>query len=178
MIAVVLAIVSACGGNDAHRSRATEEAAVYSAVINEQLEVSFSYLMGDPIIILNHTDYESIADDYLYDSASSLDKDTLENFKEANKESEPLDIPLSLNKPYEYVSLPDDNKGWTEFYEKYPKAISITSLSKVGFNDDLDQALVYVAYYCGNECGLDSVYFLVRRGDLWKVESTIQRSIS
>ena len=178
VLVVALSLISACGKNDLHRSRATEEAAVYSALINEQLEVPFSYLMGDPILIVNSTDYEPIDDDYLYASALSLDKDTLEDFKEVNKESQPLDVPLSLNKPYEYISLPNDNNGWIEFSKKYPKAISITSLSKIGLNKEFDQALVYMAYYCGNECGLDSIYFLVREGDIWRVESTVGRSVS
>ena len=34
--------------------------------------------------------------------------------------------------------------GWQLFYEKYPDAPGITALSRVGFNQTLDQALVYV----------------------------------
>src|SRR5687767_9856326 len=108
VLVVVLSLISACGKNEIHRSRTTEEAAVYSTLINEQLKVPFSYLMGDPILIVNSTDYESVDDDYLYDNAPSLDKDTLEDFKDVNKESQPLDVPLSLNKSYEYISLPND----------------------------------------------------------------------
>jgi len=178
VLVVVLSLISACGKNDIHRSRATEEAAVYSALINEQLEVPFSYLIGDPILIVNSTDYESVDDDYLYDNAPSLGKDTLEDFKEVNKEPQPLNVPLSLNKPYEYIALPSDDNGWIELSEKHPQAISITSVSKIGFNKEFDQALVYMAYYCGNECGLDSIYFMVRKGEIWRVEITIGRSVS
>jgi hypothetical protein len=59
-----------------------------------------------------------------------------------------------------------------EFAQKYPNAISITTLSKIGFNKKLDQALIYMAYRCGDECGSANIYFLVRKGDIWKVEDS------
>lgn len=170
---VVMFLILACGMKNTGRSRVVEEATVYSALINEQLEVPFSYLMGDPIIIVNSTVYDTVNDDYLYDSTPSLYKNTIEDFKEVNKESQTLDVSLSLNKPYEYITLPIDENGWIELEQKYPNAISITSLSKIGFNKELDQALVFMSYYCGNKCGLGNIYFLVRKEGTWKIENTI-----
>jgi len=166
-------LISACGNDGVQRSRNIEEPAVYSALINDQLEVPFSYLMGDPIIIVNSSYYETVEDDYLFDELKSLDKDTLEDFKAVNQVSQVLDLPLTVNKPYEYIVLPNDEAGWMEFAQKYPNAISITTLSKIGFNKKLDQALVYMAYRCGNECGSANIYFLVRKGDIWKVEGSV-----
>src|SRR5688572_24509571 len=170
---VILSLISACGMKNIERSRSVEEAAVYSALINEQLEVPFSYLMGDPVLIVNSTISDKVDDDYLYESAPDLDKDTVEDFKAVNRESQTLDLSLSLNKPYEYITLPSDENGWLEFEQKYPNAISITSLSKIGFNKKLDQALVYMSNYCGNECGVGDIYFLIRKGDTWKIENVI-----
>ena len=55
---VVMFLILACGMKNTERSRVVEEATVYSALINEQLEIPFSYLMGDPIIIVNSTVYD------------------------------------------------------------------------------------------------------------------------
>jgi len=170
---LVVLFISACGKGEIQRTRSVEELAVYSALINDQLEVEFSYLMGDPIIIVNRSYYEGVRDDYLFDELKSVDKDTLADFKTVNRVSQILDMPLSVNKPYEYIVLPTDENGWAEFEQKYPHAISITTLSKIGFNEKLDQALVYMAYYCGNECGSANIYFLVREGDTWTVEGLV-----
>jgi hypothetical protein len=170
---LIVLFISACGQGDIQRVRSVEEPAVYSALINDQLGVDFSYLMGDPIIIINSSEYETIEDGYLLSELKSVDKATLEDFKTANQISQPLGMQLSVNKAYEYIAWPTDENGWTEFEQKYPDAISITTLSKVGFNKRLDQALVYMAYYCGNECGSANIYFLVREGDIWKVEGSV-----
>jgi len=170
---LIVLFISACGQGDIQIVRSVEEPAIYSALINDQLGVDFSYLMGDPIIIINSSKYETIEDGYLLSELKSVDKATLEDFKTANQISQPLGMQLSVNKAYEYIAWPTDENGWTEFEQKYPDAISITTLSKVGFNKRLDQALVYMAYYCGNECGSANIYFLVREGDIWKVEGSV-----
>ena len=180
ILAMILVVfcVSACGGTKLQQSRSIEEPAVYSALINQQLEVPFSYLMGDLILIVNRSSYETVEDNYLFDELKAVHKDTLEDFKTVNQVSQTLDMQLSVNKPYEYVVLPIDENGWTDFEQKYPNAISITTLSKVGLNQKLDQALVYMAYYCGNECGSANIYFLVREGESWKVKGSINISMA
>jgi hypothetical protein len=45
--------------------------------------------------------------------------------------------------------------------------------SKIGFNDEMNQALVYMAHICGNECGVGNIYFLVQNGDTWEIEGTL-----
>lgn len=180
VVSLILAvlIISACASRPTQRSRSDEEIAVYSALINEQLEVPFGYLMGDPIIIVNRTSYESVEDDILYAGAPSLDNDTVKNFREENIGRYTLDLPLSVNKPYEYMSWPTDENGWMEFGQKFPHAITITAISKIGFNKKMNQALVYMAYYCGTECGMANVYFMTRKGDTWMIEATIEIWVS
>lgn len=170
---LIALFISACGKSEVQRSRGVEELAVYSALINDQLSVDFSYLMGDPILIVTSSEYETIEDNYLLGELKSVDKDTLEDFKTTNQVSQGLDMPLSVNKPYEYITWPTDENSWAEFEQKYPNAITITTLSKIGFNKKFDQALVYMAYFCGNECGSANIYFLVREGDTWTVKGSV-----
>lgn len=172
-LVLIIFLISACEKNDVQRSRNIEESAVYSALINDQLEVPFSYLMGDPILIVNSSELEIADFRYLIGEFKPLDRDTLEDFKNANQVSQVLNMPLTVNKPYEYIVLPKDDNDWMELANTYPNAISITTLSKIGFNKKFDQALVYMAYRCGVECGSANIYFLTRKGDAWTVEGSV-----
>jgi len=177
-LVLIVFLISACGNDGIQRSRNIEEPAVYSALINDLLEVPFSFLNSDPIIIINSTYYETTEDDRLFNELKSLNKDTLEDFKSVNQVSQVLDLPLTVNKPYEYTALPNDETDWIEFLQKYPNAISITRFSKIGFNKKLNQALVYMRLDCGSECGHAIIYLLVRKGDTWKVEKWVRLWIS
>jgi hypothetical protein len=173
-------LISACGNNAALRSRATEEAAVYSTLLNDELAEPFGYLLGDPIIIVDrtykNTFYETIDDKYLLENASALDKETVEDFHTVNIDSQIIDLPLSVGKPYEYIRVVTES-DWEQL-KNYPNAISITNFSKIGFNQKLDQALVYMAFYCGTECGKANIYFLVRKGDIWEIKNVINVWVS
>lgn len=170
----VLFISSGCGNNETPRTRNIEEAKVYSALINNQLEDPLGYLsLGEPIVFINYSYFEDFEDDYLFSTIKSIDNETVEDFRKNNQTSDLLDTPLTINKKYEYVPLPSNDTEWLQFQENYPNVISIATLSKIGFNSKLDQALVYMAYYCGDECGLAKIYFLVRKGDLWNVKGSL-----
>jgi uncharacterized lipoprotein YehR (DUF1307 family) len=176
MVVIVIAFfISACGKNDIQRSRAVEEAAVYSTLLNDELDEPFSYLLGDPIIIVDRTYkskfYDTVGDDQLYENAPSLDKDTLDDFHAVNTDSQIIDFHLSVNKQYVYLRVTNES-DWEQL-KNYPHAISVTNFSKTGFNKDLDQALAYMAFYCGTECGKANIYFLVRKGDIWEIKSVI-----
>ncbi|MBN8656417.1 MAG: hypothetical protein J0M11_11815 [Anaerolineae bacterium] len=171
----VLLLSSGCGNNnEIPKTRNVEESKVYSALINKQLEDPLGYLsLGEPIVFINYSYFEDFEDDYLFSTIKSIDDETVEDFRKINQTSEMLSTSLTINKQYEYVPLPSDETGWLQFQENYPNVITIATLSKIGFNNKLDQALVYMAYYCGDECGLAKIYFLVRKGDLWDVKGSL-----
>lgn len=181
MISLVFVfIISACGKNNVSRSRAAEEAAVYSALLNDELSEPFGYLLGDPIIIVDMTYtnpfYDTVEDDRFFENAKSLEKETLENFHTVNADSQILNFPLSVNKEYVYLRVTTES-DWEQL-QNYPNAISVTNFSKIGFNQELDQALVYMAFYCGQECGKANIYFLTRKGDMWEIKSVINVWVS
>ena len=95
----------------------------------------------------------------------------MEYFHVVNADSQIIDFPLSVNKEYVYLRVTTES-DWEQL-KNYPKAISITNFSKIGFNKELDQALVYMAFYCGQECGTANIYFLVRKGDIWEIKNFI-----
>ena len=109
------------------------------------------------IVLLEHTDmapaYHGRATlDYVKKHAPAVLPETLDDFESKNQESYPLEHAFDLT--VEYVLIGDVEKsaafggrtqGWIDFYAKYPRSQGITWLSRVGFNSDRNQALVYMA---------------------------------
>ncbi len=60
-------------------------------------------------------------------------------------------------------------KGWKEFNKRYPNAPGIFVLSRIGFNHDHTEAVMYAAKACGNLCGDGQYVWLVKRGGAWAV---------
>jgi hypothetical protein len=68
--------------------------------------------------------------------------------------------------------------GWADFYKKYPRANGLIFFSKIGFNKQRDQALVYAGSACGGLCGDGSYVLLRRRADKWAIEKAVRVWIS
>jgi hypothetical protein len=61
--------------------------------------------------------------------------------------------------------------SWKQFYRTYPGAHGILTFSRVGFNSDKSQAVVYMKYD-GNVMSHYGAYFLlVRKGGLWEFQT-------
>ena len=171
LTAVMIAafLISACGESNVSRSRVTEEAAVYSALLNSELEQPHGIVLEDSIFIINTTygisSYAIAQDNFLFESVTTLDQETVKDFQTVNQDTDVMDVSLSVGKPYEYVSL--------EQLKNYPEDVSVMGFSKVGFNSELNQALAYMLYDCGTECGAASIYFLVRQENIWELEKAI-----
>jgi hypothetical protein len=61
--------------------------------------------------------------------------------------------------------------AWHDFFGKYPNASVVTRLSRVGFNPNKDQAMVYMDRFCGPRCGSGGYWFLVKDSPGWKVKT-------
>ncbi len=103
---------------------------------------------------------------------SELLADTIANFKLRNLAIDFLSnrfrtpLPTILITHKEEAELSDKSPGhfWETLRQKYPDAIGIFTLSRVGFNSQKTQAVVYVAYRSGEEGG-DGRYVLLQRKD-------------
>lgn len=65
------------------------------------------------------------------------------------------------------------NDGWKRFYEKYPKSGGIVTFSRVGFNADKTQALVYRGHRCGALCGEGLYYLLSKKNGAWVLDGNV-----
>ena len=61
-------------------------------------------------------------------------------------------------------------KGFDEFHKLYPKSQGFMSVSRIGYNPDRSQALLYVANLCGGLCGTGQYFLLVKEGTTWKIQ--------
>jgi hypothetical protein len=64
------------------------------------------------------------------------------------------------------------------FYERYPNTPGITTLSRVGFNEPLDQALVYIGTMSHWKAGVGYYVLLSKVNGSWLVEQQVMTWIS
>jgi|SRR5215831_2472940 len=96
------------------------------------------------------------------------------------KNSKPVEIEDKFSLPAKVMLLPhaevnrffEEGGGWWEaFYRKYPKATGFITLSNVGFNPEMNYALVDVGFHCGGLCGNGSLVLLVKKDGKWVIEN-------
>jgi hypothetical protein len=162
--------------------REIEEYAVYSTLLNALYDGGHS----DRILIRDHTsvdnlEYKAIVNplEDLRRQVPLVQSETLASFRDANEQSYSLDDRLRLPGTIGWISereiedyFSEGGGGWQAFNRDHQNAGGFITLSRVGFNGDMNQALVYLASACGETCGLGSLVFLVKEGGTWKVKGT------
>lgn len=67
------------------------------------------------------------------------------------------------------VTKSKNDKGWKNFFAKYPNSAGILLVSRIGFNRDHTEAIVYAGKSCGTLCGEGYYVRLVKIGEHWTV---------
>jgi len=118
--------------------------------ISNQIGWKFSELMSSTI------------DDYLQKSRKAVYLDVLFH----------LPVKYFLIAPKEVDSFFKKGGGrWDAFYKKYPKSPGLLALSRVGFNQERNQALLYVNLSCGSLCGEGSWILLEKKAAVWAIRN-------
>lgn len=186
-LAVVLA---ACTGTPAPVSTPaadqidTEEQAVYAALL-QKLYSAPSYVIMD-LTDTGPTGVGSVSiRDYIEQNTHDLDQKTLDSFQARNDAPHPVRLDMNLGSAYVLLSqgqksqiFSQNRDGWLVFYEKYPDAPGITALSRVGFNNTLDQALVYVGTMSHWLAGAGYYVVLKKVNGAWIVDQQVMTWIS
>ncbi|HKS30416.1 MAG TPA: hypothetical protein VJS44_21500 [Pyrinomonadaceae bacterium] len=167
-----------------------EEYAVYSVMINDALkegrEQEKRKDAAERVLIINDNpslwqgfvaDESKTFFEELKNSSPELEPETLNDLQIKGKETQRLERKFSLNIKYiivkdeEIEALFKDNVmgGWEAFHRKYPKSSGILSLSRVGFNSDKTQAIVYKGWSCGGLCGGGGYILLKKKKGVWVV---------
>jgi hypothetical protein len=162
-----------------------EEQAVYAALL-QGLYAASNYVIMDAT---------ATGPGGVGDTASSLarilldmkgvDQATSDSFKLRNETSVPLKPNMTLGSGYVLLSqagmnliFSQNRDGWQLFYERYPNTPGITTISKVGFNGTLDQALVYVGTMSHYLAGAGYFVLLKKVNGSWSVDQQVMTWIS
>lgn len=172
-----------------------EKYAVYSALIKEMY-------VGDEIKLLvigqetgchtppDNEQVEEIRSEMevrAIEGLPELERETVSDFRVRAKECHSLSRQLDI--PIEYVLVTDKeldrsfptgeiDREWSRFYAKYPESSGIIDLSNVGFNREMNQALVSTGWGCGGLCGAGYFVQLVKEQGVWKVQAKVNTWVS
>jgi hypothetical protein len=151
-----------------------EEQAIYASFLKNNLE---------PIVIQKDTSTEWLPSsedelkqrmEYIASGLPSASNETLDNFFQRNRQSTQLAPDMQLGIHYilvsadEFSAVMDQPNGWDAFHEKYSPS-GYMQFSRVGFNDTVDQAIVYVASIPGPMMGSGNYYLLEKKGGQWSI---------
>jgi hypothetical protein len=161
-----------------------EEERVYAALIESQFPAEMLVIMDQ-----TQTDVIDLASEETYqrveETMQNLSPETLVDFKSSNDRSYPLRASMVLGVPYLLFSQKDkqdlfqiNQSGWDVFYNRHPEAPGIMTLSRVGFNDKMDQALVYLGIRSDWLAGSGNFYLLNKVDGNWVIDQQVMSWIS
>jgi hypothetical protein len=163
----------------------TEEVAVYAALLQSMYPdlrlVLTEKTATDPGGVENTASVLEHALTQLKD----VDPQTAASFQVRNETQ--VSLKPNMNIGLEYVLLTEDNRrqifnvnqnGWDIFYADYPGAPGITTLSRVGFNNAMDEALVYIGTESHWLAGAGYIVLLKKVNGAWTVDQQVMTWIS
>jgi len=158
-----------------------EEQAVYSF---------FVYDAGGVAIILQDTSTNISGDnpeqsiDYIKSGLNDISSETLESYLARNAQPSRLSSDMNLGMDYVLLSVDELAKissqpNWGELLaEKYPNSHGYTIFSRVGFNNSLDQAVIYVGNVAGPLMGSGFYYLMEKENGEWAIKEQVMVWIS
>lgn len=162
-----------------------EEQAVYAALLYN-LYSAASYVIMDTTA----TGPAGVGDtastlDRIVQDMRGVDQKTADSFRVRNDVAHAVRSDLDLGSAYVLLNqgemsliFSQNRDGWQAFYDRYPDASGITTLSRVGFNSTLDQALVYVGTMSNWLAGGGYYVLLKKINGSWMVDQQVMTWIS
>lgn len=169
-------------------AREIEEYAIYSMLLKAMYQgghSSMAFIMDRTSV--DNLECKAIASplEELRQRIPLMKQETLDSFREANRQSYPFDNRLRLPGHITWIAAEDIKSyfvegggGWQAFKRDYEGVPGFFTFSKVGFNRDMNQALLYFTSTWGEKCGITSIVFLVKEDGAWRIKGSIESSIS
>jgi hypothetical protein len=166
-------------------ARADAEEAVYVALLRAMYPAG-RYVLTDATqsSLISFTTQDD-ALDYISEQMQGVDGNAIEVFLARNDRSYPLRADMDLGAPYILLSEEEMNEifggsqdGWEAFYGRYPDAPGIITLSRVGFNAEMDQALVYIGNQSHWLAGAGYYVLLEKVDGAWVITQQVMAWIS
>ena len=121
-------------------------------------------------------------------NAPVLSQETLDDFLLRNKSNRWLMPKFEIDRKYILVDFREIKKlasdfsatdqEWKAFRQEFSESCGFTTLSRVGFNRRIDQALVHIGWRCPSLCGHWSYLLLAKKDGVWKVVGESNRIVS
>ncbi len=183
ILAFLVLLLAACGPKPTPASPTPsadqiklEEQAVYAALLKDMFNAPMVVLMEKTATDPGGVENTASTVDAAAKNLPGLDKATIENFKTRNSQSYSLPEDMNLGVKVILLTQTEMNQffgpnqdGWEAFYQNYPDAPGITSLSRVGFNAAYDQALVYIGTQSHYLAGAGYYVLMVKTNGTWAV---------
>lgn len=163
----------------------SEELMVYSALLQ-------ALYPDESVVLMDQTatgpggisDLSSVVDS-ISKQIKGVDPVTMQRFTARNDKPYPLSTHMNIGIPIQFISQEDlrqifniNQDGWQMFYERYPGTPGITTLSRVGFNDTMDQALLYLGTQSNWLAGAGYYILMLKTDGVWKIDQQVTAWIS
>lgn len=171
----------------------TPAATPSAADIEKEEQAVYSFFVGGgerAVLILQNTSADISANDpqksldYIRSGLPSLSDEALDNFVQRNQQSGPLTPDMELDVDYILLSTEELSEitrqsNWGEVItQKYPGSYGYTMFSRVGFNNTLDQAVIYVGSMAAPLMGSGFYYLMEKENGDWVIKEQVMAWIS
>lgn len=154
-----------------------DEYAVYSALVQSVYIAKSKQIVITPVHDNDYFFGQAVgameSNPYWSDLGNAVD-----DFKAKNRTSSVLERRFTISIPYtivseqEMASIFSTNvvSDWKRFYAKYPHVDAFLALSRVGFNQEKDTAVLYTEYQVGAAGGEGYVVLMKKTDGRWTVD--------
>jgi len=158
----------------------TEETAVYTVLLQRSGSL---WVIQQEAQATGYGDPDSGWLGYINKEMPNVEKTSVASFQDRNNADSVLDgsfdasmnVALLTRQGFDEIF---QEGGWDGFYQRYPNANGFTTLSRVGFNEDLSQALVYMGTMSGPLAGVGYYYLLEKKDGIWQITNQVMAWIS
>lgn len=171
----------------------TPAATPSAADIEKEEQAIYSFFVGGgerTMLILQDTSADISANDpqksldYIKSGLPSLSDEALDNFVQRNQQSGQLAPDMELDVDYILLSTEELSEitrqsNWDEVItQEYPGSYGYTMFSRVGFNNSLDQAIIYVGQMAAPLMGSGFYYLMEKKNGEWVIKEQVMAWIS
>jgi hypothetical protein len=162
-----------------------EEQAVYAFLLPKMYKNRAYVIMAATATSATGVDNTSQTLDYILQNMHGVALETVDSFRSRNDTSHPIQPYMDLGSPYTLLTqagrsriFGQNQSGWEIFYDRFPQAPGITTLSRVGFNVTFDQALVYIGTQSNWLVGAGYYVLLKKTNEVWNIDQQVLAWIS
>ncbi|HTX91192.1 MAG TPA: hypothetical protein VMC09_08245 [Anaerolineales bacterium] len=163
----------------------TEEEAVYATLLPKMYHATGYVIMETTATNAVGVEDTAKTVDYVMQNMHDVAPGISASFLSRNDKAYSFRPDLKIGNGYVLLSWDQRNEifnqnqsGWEIFYQNYPTAPGITTLSRVGFDPAFDQALVYIGTQSNWLAGAGYYVLLKKVDGLWTIDQKVMVWVS